>query len=63
MITLESSLLTKGLWLDHIYRFFLGAWLSKISVQIVENASNPFSYGNCPCTLSSCLNEPQKFSL
>ena len=36
MMALEISLLMKGLWLYHIYRFF---FLSKISVQIVENAS------------------------
>ena len=61
MITLEISFLLKGLWLYRIYCFFLGACLSKISVQIVENASSPFR--NCPCTLSSCFNESKKVSL
>ena len=44
MIALEISLLMKGygLWLDCIYRFFSRACLSKISGQIVENASNFF---------------------
>ena len=35
---------------------FLGACLSKISVPIVENASSPFPFRNCPYTLSSWLN-------
>ena len=60
MIASEISLLMKGLWLYCIYRFFLGACLSKISAQIVENASSPFSFRNCPCTLSSCLNKSKK---
>ena len=42
MIGLEISLLTTSLWLYRLYYFFLGAYLSKISVQIVENASSPF---------------------
>ena len=44
MIALEISLLMKGygLWLDCIYHFFSRACLSKISGQIVENASNFF---------------------
>ena len=54
MIVLVISLTLKGLWLYCIYRFFLGACLSKISVQMIENASSP-------CTLSSCLNELRKF--
>ena len=33
--------------------FFSGACLSKISVQIVENASSLFSSRNCPCILKS----------
>ena len=53
MIASEISLLMKGLWLYRIYRFFLGACISKISVQIIENASSPFSFRKCPCTLSS----------
>ena len=63
MIALEISLLMKGLWLYCIYRFFLGTCLSKISVQIVEKASSPFSFRNCPCTRSSCFNESKKISL
>ena len=39
---------------------FLGACLSKTSVQIVENASSPFSFRNCPCTLSYCFNESKE---
>ena len=62
MIALEISLLMKGLWLDYIL-LFLGEWLSKISVLVVENASNPFSFRNCRCVLSLCLNESQKVSL
>ena len=46
MIVLEISLLMTGLWLHHIDRFFLGACLSKNSVQIVENASSSFSFKN-----------------
>ena len=42
MIALKISLLMKGLWLYRIYRFLLGACLSKISVQIVENAPSLF---------------------
>ena len=42
---------------------FLGACLSKISVQIVENASDPFSFTKFPCILRSCLNESKKVSL
>ena len=38
----------------------LGACLLKTSVQIVENASNPFSFKNIPCILSSYLNESKK---
>ena len=60
MIALEISLLMKGSWLYHIYCFFLGACLSKMSVQIVENASSPFPFRNSPCTLSSCFNESKK---
>ena len=60
MIALEIPLLMRGLWLDHINCFFLGACLSKVSVQIVENASSSFSFRNCFCTLSSCLNESKK---
>ena len=47
MLALEISLLMKGLWLYRIYQFFLGAYLSNISVQIVENASSTFSFRNC----------------
>ena len=61
MIALQISVLTKGLWLYRIYGFFLGACLSKISAQIVENASSPFSFRNCPCILSSCLKSLRKF--
>ena len=50
MIALEMSLLMRGLWLERIYCFFFEACLSKISVQIIENASSPFSFRNCPCT-------------
>ena len=38
----------------------LGACLLKTSVQIVENASNPFSFKNIPFILSSYLNESKK---
>ena len=60
-VALEISLLMKSLWLYCIYRFFLGACLSKISVQIVENAYSLFSFRNC--TLNSCVNESKKVSL
>ena len=63
MIALEISLLMKVLWLDRIYRFFLGACLSKGSAQIVKNAPSTFSFRNCLCTLSSCLNHSRKVSL
>ena len=39
---------------------FLGACLSEILVQIIENAFSSFSFRNCPCMLSSCLNESKK---
>ena len=45
----------KGLWLDRIALFRI-----KTSVQIVENASSPFSFRNCPCTLSYCFNESKE---
>ena len=43
---------------------FLGACLSKVSVQIFENVSSAFPLRNWHhCTLSSCLNESKKVSL
>ena len=35
--------------------FILEASLSKTFVQVVKNASNPFSLRILPCTISSCL--------
>ena len=68
MIALEISLLMKGLWLDRIYRFFLRICLSKIYLQIVENASSFFSIRNCPCRLKETRNSyfcvtPKNFRL
>ena len=62
IIALEMSLLMKGLFSKENlpYIAFLGACLSKISVQIVENTSSAFSFRNCPCTLSSCLDDSMK---
>ena len=42
---------------------FLEACLSKIYVQIVENASSPLSFRDCLCTLTSCFNVFKKVSL
>ena len=41
---------------------FLGACLLKTSVQIVENASNYFSFRELGYILSSCPNESKKVS-
>ena len=63
MIALEISLLIKGygLWSDCIYSFFSRACLSKISGQIVEDASNSFSFRSCPFTLCYALMSLRKF--
>ena len=60
MIALEISLVLKDL--SYIL-LFLQVCLSKMSAQLVENASRPFSLRICPCTLSSCLNESKKVLL
>ena len=45
----------KGLWLDRIAVF-----RSMLIKNLVENASSPFSFRNCPCTLSYCFNESKE---
>ena len=51
MIVLEMSLFMKGLWLDRMYSFFRSIFI-KNSVQVVENASNPFSFRDLPYILN-----------
>ena len=63
MIALEILIINEMFMVRSYISLFLGAYLSKISVQIVKNASSPFLFRNCLCILSSCFNESKKVLL